>query len=178
MENSLLSNDLVNIIVTAIITGLFTFWLTGLRENKQIRLDSNRKLLIDVYDPIIKVINEGIWPTEGYDGLDEQQTNKIVAIISNNEVIADSRLLTFRWALKEHQYINRHNSSSFIRYDLDKKFLHYAEFRYQKLRKLVYLPYDKNYIGIGRVIGKFKYSYHNYERRIIRKIKRNSKKNK
>lgn len=149
-----IQDKFVQILLTAIITSLLTYWLTRKQEWRLRSIENQSKLIKDVYAPIMKIIYGGIWPFDGYEGLSENQIDNIIKIVDDNEMIIEIGLHNHAWSMKEEQYINNINQIERATYDIDRNFLEYVEQQYHKLRKSVGLPFDKRYIGIRRRLRK------------------------
>jgi len=152
--SQLLQSESFQILITVILTSYLTFWLTRERDKTQLNIDNMKKVLDEVYVPIISIINAGIWPMEGYEGLSETQVNQIIKILEVNELLIDAKLSNFACAFEEDVYINGRNGGNpnYVSYDDDRNFLDYVLRRYHRLRKDVYLPYDKSYVGFRKYL--------------------------
>lgn len=178
----LLQEEYIQIMVTAMLTSLLTYWVTRRHEWRQLNIENRSKLLKDVYAPIMKIILGGIWPLDGYDGLGDKQANNIIGIITENEVLVDTGLSNWAWSLQEDVYINGMNQvpSSHAQYDMDRHFLNYVEEEYHKLKKSVGLPYNKDSIGIRRMMKQITRSFRKSKtyglyRKLKHKIRQNQK---
>ncbi|UKS27374.1 hypothetical protein LOZ80_39095 [Paenibacillus sp. HWE-109] len=59
------------IILTALLTGGVTYWITFNKEHQEKRYSANKDLLEKVYGPIMKIINQSIFSGDGYEGIRE-----------------------------------------------------------------------------------------------------------
>jgi hypothetical protein len=155
--STIAETEFANIIITAFITGIFTYWLTSKRDRKTIIYEANKELLVKVYSPIMKIINNSVYPGDGYEGLDDDEIQEIADIIHDNLMIIDRILDSFAWSFKEEIHNSGYKHySQYSNYDDDRKFLDYISYRYNYLRKSVGLQYDNEYFFYKRVIKSIK----------------------
>lgn len=78
-----------------IITALFTYWMTSKRERNNRIYEANKELLIKVYIPILRIINDSEYPGDGYEGLHDSEVTSIISLIDDNITIIDCKLEIF-----------------------------------------------------------------------------------
>lgn len=155
------------IVATAVLTGLFTYWITFKKEREEKKYHAYKELLEKVYTPIVKIINDTWIPGEGYEGLYERELVKIIEVIDTNLPIVEPRLESFVWMFKEEI-----TYSEYMIFDRKSEFLDYINYRYNYLRKKIYLPYDTQYFFWGRQFKRFSMWRYRFERicmRVVRK---------
>lgn len=160
--------EISKIIITAVLTGLFTYWITFGKERKEKEYQIRKELIDKVYSPFIKMLNELCEPEDGYQGLFIDEVNEIINIINNNIQIVDPTLEGFSWSFKEdiNYYSNYNTTLDDINFDNEMKFLNYVTYKYNYLRKKTYLPYDSSYFFFSKKHREFI----QFKRKISRKI--------
>lgn len=169
--SSLLSLDnLTSIIiasVTIIISNCFTYLFALKKDSKQIYSKYKISILEELYTPIYKIILREVNPLDGYEGISGKQFTEIKEIISDKYILVDPVLDNIIWSLKEDECLNR-GYEKYYCFDKDRRLLTHVERQYNKLRKSIGLPYEKN-IYFKKIFIKIRI----YCRRRF-KIKRNS----
>jgi hypothetical protein len=157
--------DILKMVIPATLAALLAYKLGAVKERKSRLYENNTKLLDEVLEPIMQIINNGIFPFEGYEGISEQQATKIMEIIDGHSNIVEERLITFSFGFKEEMWAAGDYGDH--RYCLDTKgtFLTYIEQRRNKLRKSVNRPYTSNAVKARR-------SLKNGYRSLCRKLRR------
>lgn len=149
--------DILKIVITAILTSGLTYFLSSLKDRKNRAYENRTKLIDEVYDPIMRIIDRTVDPLEGYDGLSANEVNKIIEIIDSHSFIADKKLIDFSWDFKEDIYILGSNNSGRNCFDNNRFFLDYIENEYNKLKKRVNRPYDSSVFKNRRLIKKLRF---------------------
>jgi hypothetical protein len=142
MNDSFITGSLTAL--ATVVTAVFTY-VTTVRKERKAQVNTHRlEILQKVYTPIYRVIMDGVYPGDGYEGLTNSQLNKIYDIITERLELVDPRLEQLVWSLKEDQMLEgrqfEENIGPYL--DEDREFLDYVEFRYNDLRKSLGLPYD------------------------------------
>lgn len=137
------SNEILKIVVTAVLTSGLTYFLGSRKDRKTKIQENNTKLLDEVYEPIMRIIDRSIVPTDGYGGLSINSVNEIINIIENNSHIVDENLMDFCWIFKEELYIiNFNNGGHYYSFDENRKFLNYVDRRRNILKRKTNRPYN------------------------------------
>lgn len=159
-----LSTDQINtmfeiskIIITAVLTASLTYWINSKKESAEKKYKINKELIDKVYEPIIKIINQSVIPGDGYEGLGNSEIDYIINIIDKNARIVEPKLESFSWRFKEEIHYNGYSDRNVMYdiYDDDRKFLDYINYRYNIIRKKIYLPYNGDYFFIQRKYRQF-----------------------
>ena len=146
-------HEILKIVITAVLTSGLTYFLASRKDRRNRVYENNTKLLDDVYEPIMRIIEHSIVPMDGYDGLSTQAVNEIVNIIEEHSHIVDKKLNDFCWSFKEELYrIDFNNGGRYYSFDGKRKFLDYADHRRNKLKRKVNRPYDASAFKTRRFI--------------------------
>lgn len=158
--------EIIKIVATAVFTGLFTYWITFKKDREEKKYHAYKELLEKGYTPIVRVINDTVVPGDVYEGLDSKDISTIIQIVEDNVHIVEPRLESFAWLFKEER-----NYGEFVIFDEDRKFFDYVHYRYNYLRKKLYLPYDPQYFFWGRQIRRANRWWCTLDRTIGRKVR-------
>lgn len=164
--------DILKIVITAVLTSGLTYFLGSRKDQKNKVYEINTKLLDEVYNPIILIIERSISPIDGYDGMSLNMVNEIIVIIENHLNIVDKKLKDFMLGFKEDLYIiNYNNGKNYYTVDEKRKFLDYVEHRYNRLKKKINRPYDASGFKTRRYIRNIYYKVRSKIKFILRKLK-------
>lgn len=164
--------DVIKIVITAVLTSGLTYFLGSRKDRKSNVYKNNTKLLDEVYEPIMRIIERCIIPTEGYEGLSIKAVNEIIETIEKHSHIVDKKLMDFCWGFKEELYIIGYdNGGHYYIFDENRKFLDYAEHRRNILKRKVNRPYDASGFRTRRRIRNNYYKVRSKVRRITRKLR-------
>lgn len=134
-------------IITAGATNIFGYW-------KEKRISSSKyaeEVLKRLYVPIYKILVEGVIPGDGYQGIDEDQLDRIKSIIDDNPELTDPKLDALIYGYLEDAYWNLNRlyvdqkNPEYVIYDSDRKLLDYILISFNKTRKSLGLPHDRTY---------------------------------
>lgn len=174
-ENPNLIIEIVKILITASLAAFLTYWFAFKKDREEKRYQAYKELLEKVYGPIIKKINNAIFPGDGYEGIYESNLTEIIDIIEDNLYIVDLRLETYAWWFKEeiiHNNRSNNNNQYELVYDEDRKFIDYVLYRYHYIRKKTYLPYDPRYFKLRKIYKKIQKLYYKTERRFYKRLRK------
>lgn len=161
--------EILKIVVTAVLTSSLTYIFTFKKDKDEKVFRVNKELLDDVLKPIIKILNNSVIPGEPYEGLSIDEIKEVIDILDNNLPIITPKLESFSSKFREEIMINSYeNSSRHDIYDFDGKFMKYINYEYNKIRKKLYLPYNKSHFLYYKI---YKYILSMY-RKMKRKLKR------
>ncbi|RTE09618.1 hypothetical protein [Paenibacillus whitsoniae] len=130
--------------IGTILGNIFTHFFTNSRTDRELKRKQQTDRLELVYEPIIKIIDDGIFPGDGYEGINDSQLSGIGEILKGNARYVDEKLEIFIYGFKEESYQNAMANVDFPVYDANRKMLDYVLKKYNSLRKDLYLPYQRN----------------------------------
>ncbi len=166
-------SEILKIVVTAVLTSSLTYIFTFKKDKDEKIFRANKELLDEVFKPIIKILNNSVFPGDCYEGLSIGEIQKIIDILENNLPIIEPKLESYILDFKEEIMINSYeNSSMHDIYDFDGKFKNYIDYEYNKIRRKLYLPYSRSPFLYYRIYNYFLLMYLKIKRIIKRKFKK------
>ena len=137
--------------ITIFFSSFFGYLFTLKKESKQAYNKYRIEILENLYSPIYKELIQGIWPGEGYEGIDISQFTKIKKTVNENSILVDPTLDNLVWSLAE----DAHNLG-YDTLDADRYLFNHVIKEYNALRKSVGLPHEKE---ITRIKNKVRIKY-------------------
>ena len=142
--------EVLKILITVVLTSGLTYYL-GVHRDKGTRIfENSTKLLDEVYEPIMRIMENNCFPAEGYDGISESSAIEIVEIIRTHSHIVDKELVRYAWALGEDIHFTSDYGGSYYAYDGNRKLLNHVDHMRNKLKKKLNRPYDPSAFKLRR----------------------------
>ncbi|MBH0228841.1 hypothetical protein [Halobacillus yeomjeoni] len=143
-------SQMLTIIITAVVTSVFTNYFAFLKEKKVKSLSYTDKSLVKIYIPIYKILTEGLIPGEGYEGVYSNQVFKITKILEDNPEYVDPELEGIVFQYEEEILLALSTTTDTsemdgMLLDEDRRLLDYILTSFHKTRKSLGLPYNKVY---------------------------------
>ncbi|MCH4825777.1 hypothetical protein [Planococcus halocryophilus] len=133
---------LISSSITIVITSFFNYHFL---IRKEIRMQANSykvEILQKLYMPLMKEINKGYHPLDGYLGLNKKEFENVDNIIKNNYQFVSPNLALIHQILIEESYLwDVGYTRGFL--DEDKYLLNHLEYNFNFYRKELGLPYNK-----------------------------------
>ena len=117
---------------------------------KEVRFQSTHykiETLDSVYTPIYKILIQNVIPGEGYESIDNHDLDNIIKIIDEHVNLVDPKLNNIIWSLREEERFawDARQNNPFVYLDENRVLLNHVVSYYNKLRKAVGLPYEKQW---------------------------------
>ena len=138
--------NIITIVITSVVTSVITATLAyhlGLRKERRNRiLEYSTNLLDNVYEPIMRIMENSVYPTGGYEGVSLQAANAIIEIIESHSNMVEKELMDLCWGLKEELHIIGDNGGRYYPFDNNRTLMDYIDLKRNLLRKKLNRHYD------------------------------------
>jgi hypothetical protein len=128
-------------VITSATTNLFGYW----KEKRTASSKYTERVLTELYIPILKIIESKVEPGMGFEGLDDDDIDKLIRILKDKPELFDPKLEKIIYSYYEMSYDSWKYNKHFSYFENDRKLLDYVYIAFNKTRKSLGLPYEKKY---------------------------------
>lgn len=138
----------VQVLLSGVAAAVTSTILSYFKEKKFASSKYAERVLTELYIPIYRMLREDVLPGDGYEGLNMDQVNRIDNVAKKNPELTDPRLDEIVNAYMEvltspnYPFVDELEHV----FDQDRKLFTYIMIAFNRTRKSLGLPYDKDYV--------------------------------